>query len=91
MSDAYYESVQELGRLVEQGAANITLMGIEPTYPSEKYGYIIPMSADNVSPVKEFKEAACPTRLAYAAQMTSWSKSVLGTSPIFLPQYAQRR
>ena len=56
VSDVYYESVKELGRLVEQGAANITLMGIEPTYPSEKYGYIIPVSADSVSPVKEFKE-----------------------------------
>ena len=31
-------------------------MGIEPTYPSEKYGYIIPQSADAVSPVKTFKE-----------------------------------
>ena len=32
------------------------LMGIEPTYPSEKYGYIIPESGENVSKVKEFKE-----------------------------------
>ena len=31
-------------------------MGIEPTYPSEKYGYIIPENADAVSPVKTFKE-----------------------------------
>lgn len=31
-------------------------MGIEPTYPSEKYGYIIPSSCDSISKVKEFKE-----------------------------------
>ena len=26
----------------DKGEANLVLMGIEPTYPSEKYGYIIP-------------------------------------------------
>ena len=34
----------------------LVLMGIEPTYPSEKYGYIIPESAEQVSKVKTFKE-----------------------------------
>ena len=37
-------------------AAPLVLMGIEPTYPSEKYGYIIPDTKDNVSRVKMFKE-----------------------------------
>ena len=31
-------------------------MGIEPTYPSEKYGYIIPGDKEEVSPVVAFKE-----------------------------------
>ena len=31
-------------------------MGIEPTYPSEKYGYIIPTSTDAVVTVETFKE-----------------------------------
>lgn len=52
----YYEAVKNLQELAEQGTANLTLMGIEPTYPSEKYGYIIPASGENVSKVKEFKE-----------------------------------
>ena len=34
----------------------LILMGIEPTYPSEKYGYIIPETKENVSRVKMFKE-----------------------------------
>lgn len=77
VSDAYYESVKELGRLVEQGAANITLMGIEPTYPSEKYGYIIPVSADNVSPVKEFKEKPDEeTAKKYIEQGALWNAGV---------------
>lgn len=37
-------------------AAPLVLMGIEPTYPSEKYGYIIPQTADKVSRVLSFKE-----------------------------------
>ena len=40
----YFEGLKHLSEI--QGnpkeKANITLMGIEPTYPSEKYGYIIP-------------------------------------------------
>lgn len=56
VDNSYYETVEKLERLVEQGTANLTLMGIEPNCPSEKYGYIIPETADQVSSVKEFKE-----------------------------------
>ena len=41
VDNTYYEAVKNLQELAEQGRANLTLMGIEPTYPSEKYGYII--------------------------------------------------
>lgn len=53
---SYYEAVKSLYKLADKGDANLTLMGIEPNYPSEKYGYIIPESGDAVSKVKEFKE-----------------------------------
>ncbi len=36
--------------------APLVLMGIEPTYPSEKYGYIIPQTKEEVSRVKMFRE-----------------------------------
>ena len=49
---------KSLSDLAEQGSANLSLMGIEPTYPSEKYGYIIPESADAVSPVQDFQGEA---------------------------------
>lgn len=52
----YYEAVRKLQGLAAQGDVNLTLMGIEPTYPSEKYGYIIPKSKENVSSVSAFKE-----------------------------------
>ena len=56
VDDSYYEAVAKLGTLAEKNAADLTLMGIQPTYPSEKYGYIIPETKDEVSRVKEFKE-----------------------------------
>ncbi len=34
----------------------LVLMGIEPTYPAEKYGYIIPQTADKISRVVSFRE-----------------------------------
>lgn len=53
----YFECLKELNDAAgEETAANLTLMGIEPTYPSEKYGYIIPTSKNHIASVSEFKE-----------------------------------
>lgn len=38
----YFETIAKMAKEVEQGAADLVLMGITPTYPSEKYGYIVP-------------------------------------------------
>lgn len=52
----YFAMLKELSDAAAHGDANLTLMGIEPTYPSAKYGYIIPISKDACAKVKEFKE-----------------------------------
>ena len=44
----YFEMLKSLGEQASKGEANLVLMGIEPTYPSEKYGYIIPCSKDGL-------------------------------------------
>ena len=56
VDNTHYEAINQLEKLVLADTANITLMGIEPTVPSKKYGYIIPDSKELVSNVKEFKE-----------------------------------
>ncbi|MBP5198618.1 MAG: mannose-1-phosphate guanylyltransferase, partial [Lachnospiraceae bacterium] len=56
VEDGYYEALHELDREALKGEANLVLMGIEPTYPSEKYGYIIPDSMEKIANVKTFKE-----------------------------------
>ena len=77
VDNSYYEGVMKLEALVEQGTANLTLMGIEPTVPSKKYGYIIPVSDDEVSPVKEFKEKPDKeTAKTYIAQGALWNAGV---------------
>ena len=52
----YFEAIRELWNLAKQGTANLFLMGINPTYPSEKYGYIMPVDQNRRSKVSEFKE-----------------------------------
>lgn len=87
VDDSYYEAVEQPGKLA--GQANLTLMGIEPTYPSEKYGYIIPKSKDKVSPVKEFKEK--PDRATaekYLEQGAVWNAGIFAFKLSYLMEKA---
>ncbi len=56
VEEDYFTALKELGNLAKTGDASLVLMGIEPTYPSEKYGYIIPADKEQVSRVSTFKE-----------------------------------
>ena len=56
VENSYFSAVHQLTQLVETGAAELMLMGIEPTYPSEKYGYILPQGKETVSHVLSFRE-----------------------------------
>lgn len=55
VDDKFFEQFALLAEQISESAPLI-LMGIEPTYPSEKYGYIIPQSNEKISRVKFFKE-----------------------------------
>ncbi|MBQ9010233.1 MAG: mannose-1-phosphate guanylyltransferase [Clostridia bacterium] len=57
VGEDYFQCIKEMSdEAGRDGAANLTLMGIEPDYPSEKYGYIIPTSGEHLSPVSGFRE-----------------------------------
>ena len=92
----YFQCLQKLHQQVSKNEANLVLMGVQPTYPSEKYGYIIPQSSESISYVDSFKEKP-ESRLAekFIKQGALWNsgvfafklgyllekaKSVLGTS-----------
>lgn len=73
----YFETLAKMHELAEAGEANLVLMGIEPTYPSEKYGYIIPRSKDAVSHVDCFREKPdAATAAEYISQGALWNGGV---------------
>ena len=77
VDNSYYEAVADLDKYVQAGTANLTLMGVEPTVPSDKYGYIIPVSNEKVSKVKEFKEKPdIATAKKYIADGALWNAGV---------------
>lgn len=73
----YFHAIKQLGIQAKAGLANLVLMGIEPNYPSEKYGYIIPISNDPISKVRSFKEKPdTETAKAYIASGALWNGGV---------------
>lgn len=77
VEDDYFEALKRLGEQAEKGEANLVLMGIEPTYPSEKYGYIVPVSKAPTSMVETFKEKPdTETAKRYISQGALWNGGV---------------
>lgn len=56
VEEDYFIALEKLYSLSQNSEYNLSLLGITPTYPSEKYGYIIPENKDEVSKVLKFKE-----------------------------------
>lgn len=77
VEDDYFVALKALAEQAAKGEANLVLMGIEPTYPSEKYGYIIPKTKDSVSDVSTFKEKPdAATAQKYIEQGALWNGGV---------------
>lgn len=77
VDNTYYETVQKLEKIVNKGQSNLVLMGIEPTVPSEKYGYIIPVDKNEISRVAKFTEKPdTETAKEYIKQGALWNAGV---------------
>lgn len=77
VEEDYFQALKGLSDRADKGEANLVLMGIEPTYPSEKYGYIIPESGDYTATVKTFKEKPSEALAReYIAQGALWNGGV---------------
>ena len=77
VDNTYYQTVQKLEEIVNEGQSNLVLMGIEPTVPSEKYGYIIPMDKNEISRVAKFTEKPdTETAKEYIKQGALWNAGV---------------
>ena len=53
----YFRTIGQIASAVSSDIADLVLMGIEPTYASTKYGYVVPQrSGENVMKVNRFTE-----------------------------------
>ena len=91
VEDEYFEALKGLSVQADKGEANLVLMGIEPTYPSEKYGYIIPETADQTARVKTFKEKpTVDVAKEYIAQGALWNGGVFAYKLKYVMEIARR-
>ena len=57
----YFQTIEEMAKTVQNNAADLVLMGIKPTCPSTKYGYVMPQKQcktdrDRLYKVERFTE-----------------------------------
>ena len=53
----FFNTLHKVDKAIQDDVADIVLVGVTPTYPSEKYGYIIPETEnDKITRVLQFKE-----------------------------------
>ncbi len=91
VDDSYYSAFKNLEKIVRKGKFNLTLMGITPTYPSEKYGYIIPQDREKISKVLSFKEKPDErTARKYIESGALWNAGVFAFKLGYLIDIAHR-
>lgn len=60
VEESFFHKTKELSRVLNESGADLALMGVKPTYPSEKYGYIVPQSGTTLDApymnVQSFRE-----------------------------------
>lgn len=76
----YFHTIGRMARCVEDNVADLVLMGITPTYPSEKYGYVIPETSE-ISEVVE-------TSVSYKSVVRFTEKPSVEVAKTFLEQGA---
>lgn len=80
VDDSYFECVGRIYRAAEQGKSNLVLMGIQPTYPSEKYGYIRPVQSVDGKPGYAFTEKPDKkTALKYIEEGALWNGGIFAS------------
>ncbi len=77
VDESYFECVKKLCTAAQSGNSNLVLMGIQPTYPSEKYGYIKPTQNPDGSMGWSFTEKPSKERAEeYIAHGALWNGGV---------------
>ena len=91
----YFETIGRMVRCVEADVAELVLMGITPTYPSEKYGYVVPVTdhlmAEGSMAVSKFTEKPNVERAKELLGMGAlWNGGVFAFRLGYMMEIAQR-
>ena len=87
----YFEALKKLSDQADNEEANLVLMGIEPTYPSEKYGYIIPATSEQTAMVSTFKEKpTMEVAKEYISQGALWNGGVFAYKLKYVMEIAHK-
>ena len=55
VEDEFFHHIKSLEKVVHHSNADLALVGIEPTFPSEKYGYIVPDYSQKTSIERSYR------------------------------------
>ena len=91
----YFETIGRMVKCVEADVAELVLMGITPTYPSEKYGYVVPVTdnlmAEGSMAVSKFTEKPNVERAKELLEMGAlWNGGVFAFRLGYMMEIAQR-
>ncbi len=91
----YFETIGRMVKCVEADVAELVLMGITPTYPSEKYGYVVPVTdhlmAEGSMAVSKFTEKPNVERARELLGMGAlWNGGVFAFRLGYMMEIAQR-
>ena len=91
----YFETIGRMVKCVEADVAELVLMGITPTYPSEKYGYVVPVTdhlmAEGSMAVSKFTEKPNVDRAKELLEMGAlWNGGVFAFRLGYMMEIAQR-
>jgi mannose-1-phosphate guanylyltransferase len=94
---AFFHHVHKLEQIIHMSDANLALIGIEPTFPSEKYGYIVPqLSGEQTGeqsyyPVSRFAEKPNQKKARELLEQGAlWNGGVFAFKLSFLLEHLQK-
>ncbi|UZJ79349.1 sugar phosphate nucleotidyltransferase [Fictibacillus sp. KU28468] len=80
VEESFFEKVKDVELALQQSNADLALMGVRPTYPSEKYGYIVPdeiVTSNDYFKVERFTEKPSEEKAkTLIAQQALWNTGV---------------
>jgi len=92
----FFQTVKQLEEILIKTGANLALIGVKPTYPSSKYGYIVPVenydAADEYRLVSHFQEKPEEEEAAeLIARQALWNCGVFAFKLGYLIQILQNQ